>query len=113
MADAPWRCSQCGTVNEPVANACRTCGRWPSLFDIEGSKIEDVELEAEETPIAVGLEVLEPETAPSFEPEVFEVEEPADPAPETPSARGRRIIGSVIVPIAVVIYLLVMLVTSR
>ena len=35
VADAPWRCSQCGTVNEPVANACRTCGRWPSLFDLE------------------------------------------------------------------------------
>ena len=40
MADAPWRCSQCGTVNEPVANACRTCGRWPSLFELEGSTVE-------------------------------------------------------------------------
>ena len=40
VADAPWRCSQCGTVNEPVANACRTCGRWPSLFDLEQSTIE-------------------------------------------------------------------------
>ena len=40
MADAPWRCSQCGTVNEPVANACRTCGRWPSLFELEGSTLE-------------------------------------------------------------------------
>ena len=116
MADAPWRCSQCGTVNEPVANACRTCGRWPSLFDIEESKIEEVEFEAEEaeeTPTAVGLEVLEPESAPSFEPEVFDVEEPADPAPETPSARGRRIIGRVIVPLGVAIYLLIMLVTNR
>lgn len=113
MADAPWRCSQCGTVNEPVANACRTCGRWPSLFDIEESKVEDIELEAEEATTAVGVEVLEPESAQPFEPEVFDVEEPAEPAPETPSARGRRIIGSVIVPIAVVIYLLVMLVTSR
>ena len=113
VADAPWRCSQCGTVNEPVANACRTCGRWPSLFDIEESKIEDVELEAEETPTAVGLEVLEPESAQSFEPEVFDVEEPADPAPETPSARGRRIIGRVIVPLGVAIYLLIMLVTNR
>jgi predicted ATP-dependent serine protease len=40
VADAPWRCSQCGTVNEPVANACRTCGRWPSLFELEGSTLE-------------------------------------------------------------------------
>jgi predicted ATP-dependent serine protease len=113
MADAPWRCSQCGTVNEPVANACRTCGRWPSLFDIEGSKIEDLELEAEEPVTAVGVQVLEPEDAQPFEPEVFEVEEPAEPAPETPSARTRRIIGRVIVPIGVVIYLLVMLLTNR
>ena len=40
VADAPWRCSQCGTVNEPVANACRTCGRWPSLFDLEQSSVD-------------------------------------------------------------------------
>lgn len=113
MADAPWRCSQCGTVNEPVANACRTCGRWPSLFDIEESKIEDFEREGEETPMAVGVDVVEPEGAQPFEPEVFEVDEPADPTPETPSARTRRIIGSVVVPLAVVIYLVVMLVTSR
>jgi predicted ATP-dependent serine protease len=114
MADAPWRCSQCGTVNEPVANACRTCGRWPSLFDIEESKVEDFDLEAEESATAVGVEVLEPESAQSFEPEEFDVEErPADPAPETPSARGRRLIGRVIVPLGVVIYLLIMLVTNR
>jgi hypothetical protein len=113
VADAPWRCSQCGTVNEPVANACRTCGRWPSLFDIEESKVEDVELQAEEIPTAVGVEVLEPDDAQPFEPDVFDTEKPVDAAPETPSARTRRIIGSVIVPLAVVIYLLVMLVTNR
>ena len=50
MATAPWRCSQCGTINEPVANSCRTCGKWPSLFDledsaVEGSAPEDVEVE--------------------------------------------------------------------
>lgn len=114
MADAPWRCSQCGTVNEPVANACRTCGRWPSLFDIEESKVEDFELETEEPPTAVGVEMLDPEEdAQPFEPEVFEAEEPADAAPETPSARTRHIIARVIVPLAVVIYLLIMLVTNR
>ena len=45
MADAPWRCSECGTVNEPVANSCRTCGSWPSLFDLQDSLVEDVERE--------------------------------------------------------------------
>ena len=41
MADAPWRCSQCGTVNAPSANACRTCGRWPSLFDLQSGAVDD------------------------------------------------------------------------
>lgn len=48
MADAPWRCSQCGTVNAPSANACRTCGRWPSLFDLQSGAVE-TETEAEPT----------------------------------------------------------------
>ena len=113
MADAPWRCSQCGTVNEPVANACRTCGRWPSLFDIEESKLEDLELETQEAPMAVGVEVLEPENAQPFEPEVFDVEEPAEAAPETPSARTRRLIGRVLVPIGVMIYLAIVLFGER
>ena len=43
MAESPWRCSQCGTINEPVANSCRTCGRWPSLFDLQDSVVEDDE----------------------------------------------------------------------
>ena len=43
MAESPWRCSQCGTINEPVANSCRTCGRWPSLFDLQDSVVEDEE----------------------------------------------------------------------
>ncbi len=100
-------------MNEPVANACRTCGRWPSLFDIEESKVEDLELDTDEASTAVGVEVLEPEPAQPFEPEVVDVEEPDEPAAETPSARRRHIIGRVIVPLAVVIYLLIMLVTNR
>jgi hypothetical protein len=53
-------------VNEPVANACRTCGRWPSLFELEGST-----LEAEDAETRAPAEVWEPET---FEPETFEPE---------------------------------------
>lgn len=104
MADAPWRCSECGTVNEPVANACRTCGRWPSLFDLEQSKIEVFEVEP-------GAE-LEPAVE-DFEPEVFD-EAPAEPAePESPTARRRRIFGKFIVPLAVVIYLVVTSIVNR
>ncbi len=113
MADAPWRCSQCGTVNEPVANACRTCGRWPSLFDIEESKVEELELEAEEMPMAVGVETLEPESAQPFEAEVVDVEEPDEPAAETPSARRRHMVARIIVPLGVVIYLVITLILNR
>ena len=78
MADAPWRCSQCGTVNEPVANACRTCGRWPSLFELEGSTIES-EPEEQAPPELYDPEVVEPEyVEPEIEPEVFDVGEPLD-----------------------------------
>ena len=112
MADAPWRCSQCGTVNEPVANACRTCGRWPSLFDLEQSKVEDVELGMEDELMPQVAEIGEAET---FDPEVFDVGEADGPAPEPESTsdRGRRIFGSIIVPLGVVIYLVVMFIVNR
>ena len=115
VADAPWKCSQCGTVNEPVANACRTCGRWPSLFELEGST-----LEAEQVETRAPAETFEPET---FEPEAFEPErvelevydvgEPvevedvdADVEPEEPKPLWQRL-ASFIVPIAIVLYIVV------
>ena len=80
MADAPWRCSQCGTINEPVANSCRTCGKWPSLFDLQDSVVEDAELDLPERsvaePEAYVPDTFEPEViqTEAFEPEPFEVE---------------------------------------
>jgi hypothetical protein len=115
MADAPWRCSQCGTVNEPVANACRTCGRWPSLFELEGSTIE---AETQEKPPPelydpdhLGPEYSEPEYA---EPELYDVGEPVDAGdatempdePSEPKPLWKRL-TSLIVPIGVVLYILV------
>jgi hypothetical protein len=112
VADAPWRCSQCGTVNEPVANACRTCGRWPSLFDLERSTIEaDAPTydEADEYAAeSVDVKQFEPET---FEP-TGEVELPPElerPEPEEagqPKPLWQRL-ASVIVPIAVVLYIVI------
>jgi len=110
VADAPWRCSQCGTVNEPVANACRTCGRWPSLFELEGSTIETDAPAADEDIYAartVEVEQLEPEVfevgeaelPPEFE---AEVEDEAEP----PKPMWQRL-GSLIVPIGVVLYILI------
>ena len=113
MPDAPWRCTQCGTVNEPVANACRTCGRWPSLFELDQSTIE-VEAptppEVDDTFEARTVEVEE------VEPEVFdadlddvelppEFEEPdEDEAPRKP---GWRRFARLVVPIGVALYILI------
>ena len=87
MPDAPWRCSECGTVNEPVANSCRTCGKWPSLFDLQDSLVEDGEREDARAPAPTAAfpadtTVLEPET---FEPEVLE-QEAYEPEPLEPEA---------------------------
>jgi predicted ATP-dependent serine protease len=115
MADAPWRCSQCGTINEPVANSCRTCGRWPSLFDLQESVVDDAT-----TPVITdrhGFEVgtFEPETvAPEpFQPEAFEVEElpeEVEEQPESASDRRRRVVTSLILPLAFVVYIVISIV---
>ena len=126
MPDAPWRCSECGTVNEPVANSCRTCGRWPSLFDLQDSLVEDAEREDERAPapaasVPVDTTVLEPDVfgpetfeQESFEPEPLEAEpfetEPYeledDEEAGTERSRGRRL-ASFIVPIAFAIYIVI------
>jgi hypothetical protein len=119
VADAPWRCSQCGTVNEPVANACRTCGRWPSLFDLESSKVDtdapvsydDADEFAAQT---VEVEYAEPDV---YDPAASDV--PAEPEPEVeygyegedveaeaPKPLWRRL-SSLIIPIAVITYIVI------
>ena len=112
MPDAPWRCSQCGTVNEPVANACRTCGRWPSLFELEGSTIEVDEPPAAEDDAfearTVEIEELEPEV---FDTDLEDVELPpefeeADDDDETPRKTGWWRYGRLAVVIAVALYIL-------
>jgi hypothetical protein len=121
MANAPWRCSECGTINEPVANACRTCGRWPSLFDLEESVVDDASpeeiepggfrdarVEVEEPP-TFETRTFEPETFDSgtFEPETFEPEPgtEAEPEPEPEGTRRRRRLASFLVPLVFVVYL--------
>jgi hypothetical protein len=122
MPEHPWRCSQCGTINEPVANSCRTCGKWPSLFDLEDNFVEDEEYEpiegtASPAPAPAPAPV---QTYDAPEPETFEVEtfepEPAErprrrfePPPTDPvlgegeGQRGSRWI-TWLVPIAFVVY---------
>ena len=115
MADAPWRCSQCGTVNEPAANACRTCGRWPSLFELEGSTLESEPQVSAPPPELYEPDVIEVDYA---EPEVYDA--PAPPGPyemvdeeaEPPKPLWQRL-ASMIVPIGVVLYILISALANR
>jgi len=119
VADAPWRCSQCGTVNEPVANACRTCGRWPSLFDLERSTIPADEPitydEADEYAAqSVDVEVAEQEVyeaEPDYE-EPPDVESPLDEEAGPPKPLWQRL-ASFIVPIGFVLYIVISMLANR
>ena len=124
MAEGAWRCSQCGTVNEPVANACRTCGRWPSLFELEGSTIE-TDAPAQPAPAVaedefpaqtVDVEELEPDV---FDPDDVPVEaelppefEPDEDEPEMERSPWRRLVRF-IVPIGIVVYILISALADR
>ena len=98
-----------------MANACRTCGRWPSLFELEGSTIES-----------------EPQVnAPSqvYEPEVVEVDYAEPETYDAPEAPGRynepvndetepqkplwQRVASMIVPIGVVLYIVISALANR
>ena len=113
MPDAPWRCSECGTVNEPAANACRTCGRWPSLFDIEGSTLEDI------PPINPRASAPEPAFDMEPEPEPVSVPAETDDVPpdldepevaddyDAPSRPQWRRLLRFAVPVGVALYILI------
>jgi hypothetical protein len=122
MAEHPWRCSNCGTVNEPVASSCRTCGKWPSLFDLEDNAVEDADLEPfpepepvqthdAPQPMTVEVEAFE-------EPEAVAPERRFEPPPTEPvfeegeAEGGRPRWVSWLVPLAFVAYLLISYVFS-
>jgi hypothetical protein len=132
MPEQPWRCSQCGTINEPVANSCRTCGKWPSLFDLEDNFVEDDDFEPISDPAPAPVlapvptyDAPDPMTieTDTFEPEPFEpapVEQPRrrfEPPPTEPvfeegeAQRGPRWV-SWLVPLAFVAYLVISYVFS-
>ena len=90
MAETTWRCSQCGTVNEPGSRACAGCGKWPSLFDLQEDVDEPDAFEPAPFEDGVGrpgppidVEVFDPEP---FESEELESESASDDEPE-PHAR--------------------------
>jgi hypothetical protein len=110
-------------VNEPVANACRTCGRWPSLFELEGSTIEtdaptrgSAPAEDEFAAQTVEVEELEPdaldpgEIPPEAElPPELETDEGE---PESPQQRWKRL-ARLIVPIGIAAYILISVLADR
>lgn len=120
MADAPWQCPQCGTVNEPSANSCRSCGRWPSLFDLERGSLptaadQDEGWSRRPPAESVDVETFEPGAyeehhveLPPVDVEAMHVEEVevVDEAEDAGSGRG-RLIRSLIVPIAFAIYIVI------
>jgi hypothetical protein len=110
-------------VNEPVANSCRTCGRWPSLFDLERSTLEsgaptydDADEYAAQT---IDVEVAEPvvydpvapaDAPPAAEPLPVPDEHEAEDA--APKPVWQRLAGF-IVPIAVVVYIIISAVVNN
>jgi hypothetical protein len=102
-------------VNEPVANACRTCGRWPSLFELEGSTIES-EPQVQAPPELYDPEPTQPDHAePEYlEPEVYDVGEPvevdevdvAEEELDEPKPLWQRL-TRLIIPIGVVLYIVI------
>ena len=133
MADAPWRCSQCGTVNAPAANSCRTCGRWPSLFELEAGAVGNEPVAEEEEAFPEERYAEEPEpyveepepyreeqrretTHPPVEPEPTETAPrpehapwpgPEPSIPQTSSGRSLRRLSRLVIPLLIVIYVIV------
>jgi hypothetical protein len=122
MAAGPWRCSQCGTINEPVANSCRTCGKWPSLFDLEDNIVDEAEPpEVEQAEASVAT--LDPD--PVVEVHAFEPPPPAVPIPghmePTPEdfdvgeeqEQPKRRWTSAIIPVAILVYFVISAILDR
>jgi hypothetical protein len=116
MGGNPWRCSQCGAVNEPDSTSCRSCGKWASLFDLETDSAPEPQV-AELEPV---FEV-ERQTVPELEVETIALEPfaPEAPAPvpegepRPPGSRTGRLLRSLLLPLALVIYLVVSLLSER
>jgi hypothetical protein len=127
MPEHPWRCSQCGTINEPVANSCRTCGKWPSLFDLEDSAVEEdvyepisapppqsapepVHTHDAPEPVTVEVETFDPQPV---EPRSRRFEPPpTDPVLGEGEREGSQRWVSWLVPIAVVVYIVIQVLAS-
>ena len=116
MPKAPWRCSQCGTVNEPFATSCRRCGRWPSLFDLQDSAVEEeagvaaAELEYEPEPYEIEPYIAEPDVREANDADVVDDGDAGTSSGDSEIDRRRlsaRRIARVVIPIGVLLYFLI------
>jgi hypothetical protein len=120
MPKAPWKCSQCGTVNEPAATSCRGCGRWPSLFDLQDSTIGEAEVDTRAAAPVYEIDPYEPVTAEPGDAAAPTAEAPASQPPPvartqttTRSSRRRRPrspaqrLLRLVIPIGFLLYFLV------
>jgi hypothetical protein len=99
-------------VNEPAATACRTCGRWPSLFDLDDSTLEDIPpinprasapaFDMEPQPDAAGLDTALPSEDDDAPPEIEDPEEG-----DAPAAPPWRRLLRFAVPVGVALYILI------
>lgn len=101
-----------------MANACRTCGRWPSLFELEGSTIESDAPVSYDDADQYAAQTVDVEVA---EPDVYraegEVEAPREVGPldeelEPPKPLWQRL-ASFLVPIGVVLYIVISSLANR
>ena len=95
--------------------ACRTCGRWPSLFELEGSAIEADTAENRAPAEVYDPDVIEPEylEPERLEPETFDVEPPDvdvedvdEDGYQEPKPLWQRL-TRFIIPIGVVLYIVI------
>lgn len=119
MAETAWRCSQCGTVNEPGSHACAGCGKWPSLFDLqdeieEPEAFEPAPLDPEQFEDGDAWRGTRDAEAIESEPLEFEPFEPESESDDEPRpARGLRTLTRFIVPVALLLYFLVSQLSNR
>jgi hypothetical protein len=106
-------------VNEPGTHACRECGKWASLFDLQDTKAEARELGVEELEIeTVEPQAFEPGTFEpgTFEPGTFETgtfEPGGGEEAEPEQVRWKQILSSLAVPLALLVYFVISFFADR
>jgi hypothetical protein len=114
---ASWTCPACGTVNAQDAPECSSCGRWPSVFDLErrpdGEAAGDLAGRTVEAPPVVTAPVpeevwvdIEGEAPVAAAPPELETAEDGDEQPARQGAIVRLLVWAVVIGAVVIPWLL-------